>query len=54
MRYIIIQTWDSCNPSACGIFKSESEAAAYIKNYKWDNYDLNNDLEFHITPLNKK
>lgn len=50
-RYIVVQTWCSCDPIVHGTFKSYNKAEQWIKNYSWSNYDHNNELSMYINRL---
>tara|TARA_E500000331_G_scaffold320706_1_gene334435 strand:+ start:201 stop:392 length:192 start_codon:yes stop_codon:yes gene_type:complete len=50
-KYVIVLTWDSCDPMVYGLFDSYYDADKWRKNYKWDEYDKNNELSFNIEKL---
>ena len=50
-KYIVVQTWCSCDPIVHGPFKSYNRAEQWIKKYTWDNYDRKNELSMDISKL---
>ena len=53
-KYVVVMTWDSCDPMVYGLFNNYEDAEKWRKNYEWDEYDMNNELSFNIEKLKSK
>ncbi len=50
-KYVVIANWDSCDSMVYGLFDSYEDANKFRDNYKWDDYDRNNELYLEVEKL---
>tara|TARA_R100000742_G_C4264204_1_gene82088 strand:- start:603 stop:770 length:168 start_codon:yes stop_codon:yes gene_type:complete len=50
-KYVVIASWCSTDSMVYGLFDSYEEAKKFIDNYKWDEYDKNNELRLEVDYL---
>ena len=52
-RFLIVVTYDSCDPQVYGVYKSESEAERVIEDIRsaFDDYDWNHMKDISVTKV---
>ena len=45
-KFVVIASWDSCDPEVYGLFDSIKDANKFIDNWKWSDYDSRH--AFHL------
>ena len=50
-KYVMVLSWDSCDPMVYGLFDNYEDAEKWKKEYEIDDYDYKNDLSFDIQEL---
>ena len=53
-KFVVIASWDSCEPIVYGSFDSYNDAQVFIDKWVWNEYDSRHELCLDISRLHNK